>query len=181
MLNYVIHPAKIPYLYNSGLRTRHIICKAESSSNKSESRYIRDFCGSGAGQEVVRHFLELEELLERSLKPSAHTIKISLMRFMAKKKRLDTCATRLEKMLKHEYQLIEERINRENHPSKQFFAFANTVATINFHKSQPGTWMVWPEIPNRTRKEASEVILHARLHETDALQQQITTGILGQI
>ena len=36
-------------------------------------------------------------------------------------------------------QLIEERISRDKHPRKMFFAYANTVATIDFAKKRLGT------------------------------------------
>ena len=48
------------------------------------------------------------------------------------------CEARIDKMLDHEYNLIEERITREDHPTKQYFAFADTVATINYHKTIQG-------------------------------------------
>ena len=38
----------------------------------------------------------------------------------------------------HEINLIEERIVREKHPEKLFFAYANTVATIDFAKKYKG-------------------------------------------
>ena len=89
------------------------------------------------------------------------------------------CQSRVEKMLKHEYNLVEDRITRDKHPSKQFFAFANTVATINFQKTSQGHG--WFGVKFQTSSDAapSEVFLHARLHESDALQQQMTTGQLG--
>ena len=37
-------------------------------------------------------------------------------------------------MLKHEINLLETRVDRKNNPEKMFFAFANTVATIDFAK-----------------------------------------------
>ncbi|MDE0917833.1 MAG: TonB-dependent receptor, partial [Flavobacteriales bacterium] len=138
------------------------------------------FAEVGAGQEVVRHFFRAGGASGTIAKAiSAYDKDFSDAIYGKEKKDRYVCKQRLEKMLKHEYQLIEERINRENHPSKQFFAFANTVATINFHKSSQGHGWFGLKFQTEPGKEASEVILHARLHESDALQQQITTGILG--
>ena len=138
------------------------------------------FAEVGAGQEVVRHFFRAGGASGTIAKAiSAYDKEFSDAIYGKEKKDRYVCKQRLEKMLKHEYQLIEERINRENHPTKQFFAFANTVATINFQKSSQGHGWFGLKFQTEPGKEASEVILHARLHETDALQQQITTGILG--
>jgi hypothetical protein len=45
---------------------------------------------------------------------------------------------RLRKMLRYEVSLIEERLNRENCPGRNFFSYANTVTTINFDKTMKG-------------------------------------------
>ena len=37
-------------------------------------------------------------------------------------------------MLRHEVNLIEDRLSRAKHPNKIFFSYANTVATIDFSK-----------------------------------------------
>ena len=52
------------------------------------------FAEIGAGQEVVRHFLELEVLQEPLQKPCRHTIEILVMLFMEKKIREDMFASR---------------------------------------------------------------------------------------
>jgi Holliday junction resolvase len=46
--------------------------------------------------------------------------------------------SRLKKMLTHEVDLIEKRLDREKHPNKIFFSYANTVATIDFAKQFKG-------------------------------------------
>lgn len=138
------------------------------------------FAEVGAGQEVVRHFFRAGGASGTIAKAiSAYDKDFSDAIYGKEKKDRYVCKQRLEKMLKHEYQLIEERINRDNHPSKKFFAFANTVATINFHKSSQGHGWFGLKFQTEPGKESSEVILHARFHESDALQQQISTGILG--
>jgi uncharacterized membrane protein len=46
--------------------------------------------------------------------------------------------SRLKKMLHHEVNLIEKRLDRVKHPNKMFFSYANTVATIDFAKQFKG-------------------------------------------
>jgi hypothetical protein len=49
---------------------------------------------------------------------------------------------RLRKMIDHEYNLIQQRLSRFKFPNKCYFAFSNTVATINFTKKFKGHgWM----------------------------------------
>jgi hypothetical protein len=85
----------------------------------------------------------------------------------------------LRKMLNHEYQLLHERINRETSPDKCFFAFANTVATINFAKTFKGHGWLGVRYQTRPDREANEVIVHVRLHEDNPKYQQETIGAMG--
>ena len=89
------------------------------------------------------------------------------------------CESRVKKMLVHEYQLMEDRLKRNEHASKHFFAFANTVATINYHKTIQGHGWFGLKFQTAPDREPNEVILHSRLHETDALLQHQTVGMLG--
>ena len=87
--------------------------------------------------------------------------------------------SRLKKMLSHEIDLIEQRIARKKHPNKLFFAYANTVATIDFAKKYKGHGWVGIKYQVDPNEDYSEIMLHVRFHENEALLQQITLGILG--
>ena len=81
-------------------------------------------------------------------------------------------------MLEREIMLLETRIPRANHPDKMFFAYANTVATIDFAKKYKGHgWMgryqIAPEQP------FNEILLHLRFHQTEARFQQEAVGFMG--
>ena len=89
------------------------------------------------------------------------------------------CESRVKKMLKHEYNLMQERLDRNDHANKHFFAFANTVATINFHKTIQGHGWFGLKFQTDPNKAPNEVIMHARLHEPDALLQHQSVGMLG--
>lgn len=138
------------------------------------------FAEIGAGQEVVRHFFRAGGASGTIAKAiSAYDKDFSDALYGVENKGRYVCQSRLEKMLKHEYQLIEERLERDQHPSKQFFSFANTVATINFQKTSQGHGWFGVKFQSAPDEAPSEVFLHARLHDADALQQQMTTGKLG--
>lgn len=52
------------------------------------------------------------------------------------------CESRLKNMLRHEYGLIIDRLDRQEHPTKRFFTFANTVTTSTFENPHGGHgWM----------------------------------------
>ena len=86
---------------------------------------------------------------------------------------------RLRKMLNHEVNLIEDRILRDKHPDKLFFAFANTVATIDFSKKFKGHGWVGIKFQLDPLEDYNEIILHVRFKQTNAQLQQETLGFLG--
>ncbi len=138
------------------------------------------FAEIGAGQEVVRHFFRAGGASGTIAKAiSAYDKDFSDAIYGKEEKGRYVCEARLVKMLDYEYQLILERLDRKNHPNKMFFAFADTVATINYHKTIQGHGWMGVKFQTAPNRPPSEVILHARLHEQDALLQQQTTGVLG--
>ena len=82
-------------------------------------------------------------------------------------------------MLSHEMRLMEERMDREKHPKKLFFTYANTVATIDFAKKYKGHGWVGIRYQVRPDEDYNEISLHIRFKENDARLQQNTLGILG--
>ena len=94
------------------------------------------FAEIGAGQEVVRHFFRAGGASGTIAKAmSAYDKDFSDAIYGEEKNARYVCESRVHKMLAHEYQLMEDRLDRAEHPSKHFFAFANTVASINYHKT----------------------------------------------
>ena len=85
----------------------------------------------------------------------------------------------LKNMINHEYGLITERLNREKHPNKRFFSFANNVETINFSKTNDGHGWMGLRFQLCPNSKPNDVILHYLLHEREAKQQQESAGILG--
>jgi len=138
------------------------------------------FAEIGAGQEVVRHFFRAGGASGTIAKTmSAYDKDFSDAIYGKENKGRYVCKPRLEKMINHEYGLIEERLDRSNHPSKQFFSFANTIATINYQKTIQGHG--WLGVKFQTAPEAapSTAVVHVRFHENDSALQQLTSGILG--
>jgi len=139
------------------------------------------FAEIGAGQETVRNFFRAGGASGTIAKTmSAYDKDFSDAIYGIEEDQRYVTEARLKKMLGHEINLIEERIMREKHPNKMFFAYANTVATIDFAKKYKGHG--WVGIKYQTdpeEEEYNEILLHIRFHENDAIQQQHTLGILG--
>lgn len=138
------------------------------------------FAEIGAGQEVVRHFFRAGGASGTIAKTmSAYDKDFSDAIYGKEANGRYVCESRLKKMIDHEYGLITERLDREKHPHKRFFSFANNVATINFSKTNDGHGWMGIRFQLNPDSEPNDIILHYLLHEREAKQQQESAGILG--
>lgn len=138
------------------------------------------FAEIGAGQETVRNFFRAGGASGTIAKTmSAYDKDFSDAIYGVEPEGRYVTEARLKKMLAHEIQLIEERISRDKHPRKMFFAYANTVATIDFAKKYLGHGWVGIRFQTDPDEDYSEILLHIRFKETEAVLQQQTLGVLG--
>lgn len=138
------------------------------------------FAEIGAGQETVRHFFRAGGSSGTIAKAmSAYDKDFSDAIYGIEEDGRYVTESRLRKMLNHEVELIEQRLNREKHPSKMFFSYANTVATIDFAKQFKGHGWVGVKYQIDSDEAYNEILLHIRFKETDAKLQQETLGKLG--
>ncbi|MGB0136430.1 MAG: TonB-dependent receptor [Flavobacteriales bacterium] len=138
------------------------------------------FAEIGAGQEVVRHFFQAGGASGTIAKAmSAYDKDFSDAIYGKEAKGRYVCRPRLVRMLQHEYNLMEERLSRQDHPTKCFFAYANTIATINFQKTIQGHGWMGVKFQTAPDRAPSTVVIHVRFHENEAVLQQLTSGILG--
>lgn len=138
------------------------------------------FAEIGAGQETVRHFFRAGGSSGTIAKAmSAYDKDFSDAIYGVEDDGRYVTESRLRKMLNHEVELIEQRLSRDKHPSKMFFSYANTVATIDFAKQFKGHG--WVGIKYQIDPDAAynEIFIHIRFKETDAKLQQETLGKLG--
>ncbi len=88
------------------------------------------------------------------------------------------CESRLYKMLDHEYELLEERLEKER-PDTKFFAFADTIAALNYTRTIKGDGWLGMKFQLETHGAANQIMLHVKmLDNTTALQTQ-ALGVLG--
>ncbi|HET8808790.1 MAG TPA: TonB-dependent receptor [Flavobacteriaceae bacterium] len=138
------------------------------------------FSEIGAGQETVRNFFRAGGASGTIAKTmSAYDKDFSDAIYGVEKDKRYVTEDRLKKMLSHEMNLIEERIERKKHPNKLFFCYANTVATIDFARKYKGHGWVGIRYQTEPKEEYNEIILHVRFHQNDARLQQNTLGVLG--
>jgi hypothetical protein len=139
------------------------------------------FAEIGAGQETARHFFRSGGASGTIAKAmSAYDKDFSDAIYGIEKDGRYVTQARLNTMLHHEMQLMEERISRKNHPDRLFFSYANTVATIDFSKRYKGHgWIGIRYQLDPLQKEFDEIILHIRFKQNEARLQQETLGILG--
>lgn len=84
---------------------------------------------------------------------------------------------RLSKMIDYEY---NELINiLDGKITKKFFAFANTVETLNYTKTNQGNGWLGVAVEGNDRNHPNKMFIHVKLHEKDTLLQQYTLGDLG--
>jgi hypothetical protein len=138
------------------------------------------FAEIGAGQETVRHFFRAGGSSGTIAKAmSAYDKDFSDAIYGVEEDGRYVTESRLKKMLSWEVKLIENRLKRDKHPSKVFFSYANTVATIDFAKQFKGHGWVGIRYQLDADEAYNEITLHIRFKENDARLQQETLGILG--
>ncbi|MDR9399939.1 MAG: TonB-dependent receptor [Psychroflexus sp.] len=138
------------------------------------------FAEIGAGQETVRNFFRVGGASGTIAKTmSAYDKDFSDAIYGMEENQRYVTEERLQKMLDHETRLIEDRILRQKHPSKLFFTYANTVATIDFAKKYKGHGWVGIKYQVEPDEAYNKITLHVRFKENDAQLQQNTLGDLG--
>ena len=75
--------------------------------------------------------------------------------------------------------MIEERLRVEDHPNTKFFAFADTVTTIDYQKKKKGHGWIGIRFQKNSNSRPNDFIFHVRLNDQDSKLQQETVGILG--
>ncbi len=138
------------------------------------------FAEIGAGQETVRNFFRAGGASGTIAKAmSAYDKDFSDAIYGIEDDQRYVTESRLQRMLRHEVELIEDRLSRKKHPEKLFFSYANTVATIDFAKKFKGHGWVGIRYQLDSLEDYNEIILHIRFHQNDPKLQQETLGTLG--
>ena len=133
----------------------------------------------GAGQEVARLFFRVGGAsLTVAKTMSAYDMTVSdaiygqADRYVSRQ--------RLQAMLDHEYDLLNERLANERGDKTEFFTFANTVATCSFgQKKGEGQGWLGIRFQAAPGQRPSEIIIHVRMLDPDIVREQEAVGIVG--
>ncbi len=143
-------------------------------------RIYGTFAEIGAGQEVARHFFRVGGASGTIAKTiSAYDKNFSDTIYGEEDDGRYVTEMRLHKMLDREIMLLQNRIPKDNHPKKMFFAYANTIATIDFAKKYKGHGWMGIRYQVAPEQDYNDIILHVRFHQTEARLQQEAIGIMG--
>jgi len=86
---------------------------------------------------------------------------------------------RLQAMLSYEYGLLLERLDQPRGDRTTFFTFANTVATCSFTRHEEGHGWLGIRFQAQPRQPPSEIIIHVRMMDSEAVREQEALGIVG--
>lgn len=159
---------------------RHILKAEQKALNINLNKKIYGtFAEIGAGQEVARNFFQAGAAAGTIAKTmSAYDKTYSDNIYGEEKSGRYVCGSRLYKMLDHEYGLLEERLSEER-PETTFFAFADTVAAINYKRTIKGNGWMGVRFQLRPDGPTNDLVLHVKMKDQNNHLQQEAIGILG--
>jgi hypothetical protein len=135
------------------------------------------FAEIGAGQEVAANFFKAGGSSGTiAHTQSAYDMKVS--DFMYGKAERYVCEERLVTMLEKEYDSLIEKLPNK-HKESRFFAFCNTVESLNYHKTNQGQGWVGMRFQLSLNSKPNDIILHIKMHDNSHKAQQEAIGILG--
>jgi hypothetical protein len=143
-----------------------------------DPRWYGSIAEIGAGQEVARWFFRAGGAAGTVAKTmSAYDMAVSdaiygkADRYVSK--------GRLQAMLDHEFQLNVDRLGDQRGDETAFFAFADTVVARSYRGGNECHGWVGVEFQSHPRDEPSQVVVHVRMLDDEAPQQQEALGIVG--
>ncbi len=135
------------------------------------------FAEIGAGQEVVANFFRAGGSSGTiAFSQSAYDMKVSDSMYGEASRYV--CEERLITMLETEYETMRFRLP-EKFKESRFFAFCNTVESLNYHKTNQGQGWVGIRFQKEIGAESNDIILHVKMHDISNKAQQEALGILG--
>ena len=136
------------------------------------------FAEIGAGQEVAREFFHAGGA-SATIAKSISAYDMTFSDAIYGKSSRYVSRERLELMLDHEYSLLVERLDEKRGDHTNFFVFADTVATRNYLGTNEAHGWLGFRFQLSPREVPSEIVLHVRMWDNQAVLQQQALGIVG--
>ncbi len=164
----------------------HEIAREELDTNRKalfinlDDSIFGSFAEIGGGQEVARIFFQsggASGTVARTI--SAYDMAFSDSIYGKSPGGRYVSEQRLMQMLDNEYQSLVRLLRDKRGAETRFFAFANTVATLNYRKDNEAHGWLGVRFQLQPEAPPNDVVIHVRLLENDSLLQQQTLGHLG--
>jgi len=152
--------------------------KEKSVQINLHSDYYGAIAEIGGGQETARHLFQAGGASNTIAKTiSAYDKSYSDHFYNHGQPARYVAEDRVAKMVDYEYNELINILDKQN--DRKFFAFANTVETLNYAKTNQGNGWIGLAYQGSDRYKPNRMLLHVKLHENDTLLQQYSLGSLG--
>jgi len=134
----------------------------------------------GAGQEVARHFFLAGAAAGTVAKTiSAYDMQFSDAIYGVEDGGRYVSKNRVIAMLEKEFTLVVNRVSETRSKASRFFAYAATVSAKSYNRENECHAWCGVRIQTYPGAEPTDIIVHVRMHDKSAEQQQETLGVLG--
>jgi len=157
--------------------TRRLATKEKALKINLDPAFYGSFAEIGAGQETAAQFFKSGGASGTVAKTmSAYDMSFSDAIYGESDRYVSE--ERLNRMLDKEYGLLGKRLASRGNTTS-FFAFANTVETTNFRKTNEGHGWLGVKFQLSPLSEPNECVIHIVLHDQESNWQQRAIGIIG--
>ena len=160
------------------MKNKILSIKEKSVHINLDSNYYGSVAEIGGGQETARHLFQAGGASNTVAKTiSAYDKSFSDHFYNQGKPSRYVAEDRVKKMVNYEYVEMLTILDGKN--DQKFFAFANTVETLNYTKTNQGNGWLGIAVEGSDRNNPNQIYIHVKLHERDTLLQQYSLGALG--
>jgi len=158
---------------------------SRSTSNKAlrinlDEKKYGTIAEIGAGQEVARHFFLAGAAAGTVAKTiSAYDMQFSDAIYGVEDGGRYVSKSRVNAMLEKEFNLVISRVSETRSRASRFFAYAATVSAKSYNRDNECHAWCGVRIQTYPGADPTDIIVHVRMHDKTAEQQQETLGVLG--
>jgi hypothetical protein len=164
----------------SVIHNKDLGTKQKALAINLDPKIYGSFTETGAGQDVAAYFFKAGASSGTIAKTmSAYDMTFSDAIYGSQPGRRYVSEARLVAMLEKEYGLLIERLASNRGDQTTFFAFADTVSALNYHKTNEGHGWMGVRFQLEPNGAFNDVIIHIKLLDNDGVLQQNAVGVLG--